>query len=383
MNSKERHELRYQKRKLRRLQKRQEIIDSIGSAEEVLNYKDMYNYGKDCCKNVRWKLSVQNFERHLFSRTAVNRHRALDDSYKIKALSRFLLNERGKVRQIEAPYIDDRQIQKTITQEVLLKLYKPQLIYDNGASTKDKGLLFSQNQLDKALRKHIKKYGYNGWIIVADFTKFFPNADREIVKKKHQVLKDYKLIRILDTITDSGSSYKGLSIGVEPSQVEMIAYPSPIDNYMSCQLGLAGFGHYMDDYHIIVPPHKNPKEVLKVFVDMCSNYGIIVSIHKTQIVPIGKDFKYCKIKRIFKNNKIIKRGCRDSAVRIRRKIKMFNKYKSKYSIDDIYASIQSSLAYLKQYNNHSTELRLRRLFYSLFGCTLENYRRSINEICMS
>ena len=384
MNSTERRKQRYLRRKEKRINKRKEVVKNIGTAEDVFQFHDMFNYGKDCCKGVRWKQSVNNFERHLFSRTAVNRARALSDNYKPKKLSCFTIHERGKVREIEAPHIDDRQIQKTLTKKVLLPLYKDRLIYDNGASLKGKGLKFSQEIFDKAIRKHIKQYGMTGWVIIADDKKFFPNADRTIVKEKHKEIEDIRLRRILDTVVDIGKGDKGLPIGVEPSQIEMVSLPSPIDSYMSCQMGLKGFGHYMDDYHILVPPDKNPKEILNIFIEKSKEYNIEVNINKTHIVPFGKAFKFCKRKREIKNGKIFVTGNRDSRKRARRKIKMFAR--STLSWEDVYCSVNSMVAYMDMSSGHNAVIKLKRLFYGIFGfpCDkVEEFRkRDQNGVCM-
>jgi len=296
MKSEERRIRRFNRRQKRREERLDKRIESIGKAEEVFNFHDMFRFGEDCCKGVMWKQSTQTFRRHLFSRTAVNRKRTLS-GYKPRKMCRFTILERGKRREIEAPHIDDRQIQKTLTKKVLLPLYLPEMIYDNGASLKDKGLIFSQRQLDKAIRKHIKRYGMNGWIIIADFKRFFPNADRDIIRKKHGVIKDPVIRGIAEAVLSSGSGDKGLPLGVEPSQAEMIALPSPLDNYMTCQMGLRGFGHYMDDYHIFVPPDKSPDDIMEAFIRKAEECGISVSINKTRVIPFGKPFKFCKMKR--------------------------------------------------------------------------------------
>lgn len=378
MNSLERKEARYQRRKQKREDKLNTLVNSFGTSEEIFNFKDMYKYGLDCCKNVMWKGSVQTFRRHLFSRTAVNRKRVLN-YYKPKALYRFTLTERGKTRHIEAPHIDDRQIQKTLTKKVLLPLYSSRLIYDNGASLENKGLIFSQNMLDRQLRKHIKKYGYNGFIIIADCKGFFPNANRDYIKKKHLIIPDNRLREIMDIIIDCGHGDKGMPLGVEPSQVEMIAYTSELDHYMTCQLGLRGYGHYMDDYHILVPPDRDPYEIYQLFKNEANKYGITISDTKTKILPFGKNFKFCKITRILKGDKIIKRGSRDSAKRTRRKFIMFANNQTSFSYEDIFTSAQSSLSYFLKYNNHSTFLRLTRLFYSLFGENIYDYLKKNKE----
>ena len=41
---------------------------------------------------------------------------------------------------------------------------------------------------------------------------------------------------------------------------------------------------------------------------------------------------------------------------------------------DVYQAIQSSLAYFEQFTDHNRILKLRRLFYSLFGFSCEDYQ---------
>ena len=365
VTSEDRRKARYERRQKKRKENRRKILDSIGTAEEVFTFHDMFKYGDQCCRGVKWKQSVQTFSRHLLSRTAKNRKRVLNN-YKHKRLHKFLIYERGKIRIIEAPHIDDRQIHKTLSKKVLLLLYSPRLIYDNGASLEGKGLVFSQKQFDVELRRHKKKYGFNGYIIITDCTGFFPNADREIVKAYHREIPDKKLGAISDKITDVGDGHKGLPLGVEPSQIEMIALPSALDSYMNCQVGVVT-GHYMDDYHILVPPDKDPHYILDKFVNKASEYGIIVNRRKTKIVEFGKPFKFCKMKRyIATDGKVVKRGCPKSITRARRKIRKYARDRKQMRYEDVYMSVNSSIAYFRNFNNHNTELKLKRLFYSLF-----------------
>lgn len=365
MTNEERRELRYQRRKQKREQKKQERINAIGTLEDVFVFHDMFKYGKECCKGVRWKCSCQIFELHLFSRTARNRRNVIN-GYHNRPLYSFSINERGKQRDIEAPHIDDRQIHKTLTKKVLLPLYLPTMIYDNGASLKGKGLLFSQTQFDKSLKKHYNKYGMEGSIIIADCSNFFPSADRQIIKSRHQCLLDKRLVTTLDMITEIGKGKTGVPLGIETAQLEMISLPSPLDNYMACQVGVS-IGHYMDDYHILVPPNRNPYEIASIFVSKAAEYGLTIKPHKIKIIPFGKPFKFCKAKRMWiTEDKIIKRGCPDSIKRTRRKIHSF-KHNSNMTYEDIYQSVNASLSYLNNYNNHKAFLRLSRLFYYLYG----------------
>lgn len=89
---------------------------------------------KKCCNNTRWKQSVQNFELHLLSGTAVRRRQLLDGKWIPKPYKHFMLSERGKTRSIDVPHVTDHQVEKVLTNEVLYPLYQPSMIYDNGAS---------------------------------------------------------------------------------------------------------------------------------------------------------------------------------------------------------------------------------------------------------
>lgn len=181
MTNQERHEARFQRRKAKRLEQRQTRSDAIGPIEKVFSYRKMFFYGKKCCNGVRWKQSVQNFENHLFSGTAKRRREIIEGKWKPKKCTHFTLIERGKIRNIDAPHISDRQIQKVLTNEVLVPLYGPSMIYDNGASQKGKGLHWQFRRIKDQLRAHYRQYGREGAVFLLDLKGFFPNAPHGII----------------------------------------------------------------------------------------------------------------------------------------------------------------------------------------------------------
>lgn len=91
MNSQERREGRYQRRKEERRKKREDRCTALGSLAEVFSYRKMFFYGRKCCNGVRWKQSVQNFEMHLFSGTARRRREILNGTWKPKKCVHFTL----------------------------------------------------------------------------------------------------------------------------------------------------------------------------------------------------------------------------------------------------------------------------------------------------
>lgn len=368
---------RYERRRAARLAKREQRCAELGTLEDVFSFENLYRAGKKCCNGVRWKNSVQRFETHLFSTTAKNRRQVLDGTWKADQYFHFTLCERGKVRPIDAPRIQDRQIHKVYTQQVLFPLYKPSMIYNNGASLKDKGFEFSKRMLREDLRRHYRHYGRDGWVILIDFRQFFPSVSHEELFKRHQrLIRDDRLRELGDNIVKTIPGEVGLPLGVEPSQAEMIAFPSDMDNYIKCQLGMKGAGHYMDDYYIIVPPDRDPKEIMELVVRKSKELKLTVSPTKSKIVPLTKPFRYCKAKyTLTESGRVVVNGNRDSFKRARRKIKMFYRRVQSHEItyEDVWTSVNGMLAYFAGYNDHGRVLRLRRLFYAVFGFSCERF----------
>lgn len=381
MNSIERHERRYQRRMEKRRQRKLQRSLEIGGIETALSYKAIYKAGKKCCNGVRWKQSAQTFERHLFSKTAVAVRRINNHTWKPGKCTHFLLSERGKIRPIDAPQIQDRQVHKAYTKNVLLPLYKPDMIWNNGASLEGKGFAFSREALKKDLRHFYRRYQTNGWVILLDFKQFFPSAPHDALFERHKrLILDAPLRRIGDVIVRSNGLDRGMPLGVEPSQAEMIALPSALDNYIKCQLSMKYAGHYMDDYYILVPPHIDPKRVLHLIIEKAEGMGFTISRSKTRVQPLSKPFKYCKAKYLIgRNGRIIVMGNRDGIKRARRKIKCFKERLRlrKMTYEDLWTSINGILAYFEGYNSHIRVLKLRRLFYSIYGFSpekLQNFR---------
>lgn len=347
----------------------------------MFTYHDMFKAGKQCCNGVRWKNSAQRFELHLFSGTARRRRLILDGTWEPASYVHFTISERGKTRPIDAPRIQDRQIHKVYTQKVLLPLYLPSMIYNNGASLPGKGFEFSKRMLREDLHWHYRHYGREGYVILLDFKQFFPSVSHEELFKRHDRLILNREVRKLgDDVIRTVPGSKGLPLGVEPSQAEMIAFPSALDNYVKCQLSIKCTGHYMDDYYIIVPPDKDPKEIMRLVVAKAKELKLTISKSKSKIVPLTKPFRYCKAKyTLTETGKVVVNGNRGGVKRARRKIKAFypKVQSGEMSYENLWTSVNGMLAYFEGYNDHGRVLRLRRLFYAIYGFSpekIENFR---------
>lgn len=374
-------QMRYERRQYKRKLKQAERNKAIGSMEDLFNFRDLYYYGLKSCNLVRWKGSVQNHEMHLVSKTARMQKDVLEGKWEPDRYIHFIIHERGKVRPIDAPRIRDRQMQKLYTKEVLLELYLPSMIYNNGASLPGKGFDFSMKLLEKELHEHYRKWGRAGSVILIDFSKFFPNADHDEIKRRHErLIFDPKIRALADQIVDSSPEEIGLPLGIETSQAEMIAYPSELDNYIKCQLGLKGAGHYMDDYCILVPPTLDAKEVLELIIAKATSLKLIINRNKTQIKPLTSTFTWCKTRyTLTETGAVIKRGNPKNLKRDRHKFLAF----PNFLIDEhmgwleVWTSVNGMIAYFKKYDDHNRILKLNRLFFNLFGFypeTIEPFR---------
>lgn len=372
---------RYERRKARREENRLKRVIAVGGLHDVFGYDDMYKAGKKCCNGVRWKNSTQRFEMHLFSGTARRRRLLLERKWVPGAYVHFTISERGKTRPIDAPRIQDRQVHKVYTKKVLLPLYRPEMIYNNGASLEGKGFEFSKRMLKDDLRWHFRRYGRDGNVILIDFKQFFPSVSHEEIFKRHEkFLLNPDIRKIGNDVVNTVSGGAGLPLGVEPSQAEMIAFPSTLDNFIKCQLSIKCAGHYMGDYYIIVPPDRDAKEIMALIVAKAESLKLTVSKSKSRIVPLTKPFRYCKAKfTLTETGHVVMNGNRDGVKRARRKIKAFRTkiQNGEMSYDDLWTSVNGMLAYFESYDDHKRVLRLRRLFYSIFGFSperIENFR---------
>lgn len=370
MTSEERREARYKRRQLRRQRNRQARSDKLGGLEGVFSYHAMFKYGKKCCNGVRWKASTQNFELHLFSGTAKRRRQVLTGKWKPGKTVSFPLRERGKFRIIDAPHITDRQIHKVLTKEVLAPLYCPGMIYDNGASQKGKGLHFHYKRLKEHLRWHYRRHGRTGAMFLMDFHHFFPDAPHALIYERHrELIMDPDLRALADLVVAAVPGGVGMPLGVEPSQQEMVALPSFLDNWMKCQLSIHGMGHYMDDYDAAPESRERAEQVKEETIRRAEARGLQVNRNKCHVIDLDKPFRFCKAKfQILPSGRIITHGCRDGMKRARRKMRYFRQQvdAGEKTVEQVAEWLKGPIAYYEQFNDHGRVLKLRRLYYALF-----------------
>jgi len=88
-----------------------------------------------------------------------------------------------RVRRITSLNVKDRIVRHVLCDYIFMPLIRQRIIYDNGASVKERGLSFSKNRFDYHIKKYIREHGSNqGYILFGDFSKFYDNIDHTLAK---------------------------------------------------------------------------------------------------------------------------------------------------------------------------------------------------------
>ncbi|MDE7388445.1 MAG: RNA-directed DNA polymerase, partial [Muribaculaceae bacterium] len=120
-------------------------------------------------------------------------------------------------------------------------IFDRQLIYDSYASRPLKG---THRAIQRVREKSV---GYR-YFVKLDIRKFFDSIDHGVLKSLlRRILKDKKLLQLLDQIIDSYGCERGLPIGNLTSQYFANYYLSPLDHYMKEDIKAPVYVRYMDD----------------------------------------------------------------------------------------------------------------------------------------
>lgn len=372
LNSTERHEARYRRRKYKRDLKKRQNVEGYDDFDKVFSFKNLYDGYKNCIKGVQWKASTQIYKSNALINIADSRSKLLDGSYKSMGFYEFDIFERGKHRHIRSVHISERCIQRTLCDKCLIPVVSRRFVYDNSANIKGRGYDFAINRATAHLHKFYRSNGHcnNGYVLMIDFSKFFDRIQHD------------KLFSIIDNefsdkrITDlyklfiSAFGECGLGLGSQVSQISALLYPNHIDHFIKDVLRIKFFGRYMDDMYLIHNDKEYLKQCLLLIKEWCSKVGIVLNDKKTTIVKLSNGFKFLKIRfTLTASGKVVKRLCRQNITRMRRKLKKYKKFvqNGRMSIDDVYTSFVSWRGHAKRCNSYKTIQSMSALYDELFG----------------
>lgn len=390
MTSEERHKEREARRRAARKAKRSEKLSEYDNFDRVADYNSLYQAYLDARKGVTWKASVQRYGLDL-SKNLCKTHNALIKGEDVrKGFISFDLVERGKLRHIQSVHFSERVPQKSLSQNALMPVLSNGLIYDNGASRKGMGVSHAINRITRHLQEHYKKHGNEGYILQIDIKDYFASIPHEPLKEViREKSTDEKIIQLTERFIDAfaedkmkemkqykdiastyGDEYaKGLGLGSEICQICAVSYPNSVDHCIKEELRERGYARFMDDSYIIHADKEHLKEVLQVVREKYAKQGLQLNEKKTKIVKLSRGFTFLKTQFILTDTgKVVKKICRESVTRERRKLKKFAKLnrQGEMSYEQIREAYQSWKGYAGNKDAYKTIRNMDALFNRLF-----------------
>ena len=374
MTNQDRRQKRYERRQIKRKQKRDSFLQKMPSYTEVFTFENLWNSFWLCRKEVSWKPSIQIFQQNL-SIEIIKLLKELysEKGFRSRGFIEFDICERGKIRHIKSVDIRERIVQRCFCDYYLVPLLTRFLVYDNGASLKGKGVDFSLKRLKKHLVDYYKKYKTNeGWIVLYDFSNYFGSIDHKFLYENvDRLILDDRCKKLYHHLVDAFGDV-GLGLGSQVSQISAVAFPTQIDKKIANFISTESSARYMDDGYVIFHKKEDAKKCVSMLIEETSKINININPKKISINKLSRTFIYLK-KRFFLNDtgQVVMRLNRNNVYKHKRRVyKLFNLVEqNKLVVEDI------ELCHKSWYGQVIKKFKNRK---SIYNVDLE-IRRKIND----
>lgn len=244
--------------------------------------------------NIAYKKSKHKdleFQSNVSEKLQELKHKLETKTYEISPYHQFTVYE-PKERLIKACSFQDKIVQHSICDNVLLPSLKTEFIQTNYAGQIGKGTHYGLNCLRAQMQLAHAKYGNNCWIIKADISKFFYSIDHVILKDiVRYFIGDDDVYWLCEKFIDSTEG-KGLPLGNQISQAFALLFLSGLDHFITGELGVKYYGRYMDDFYLIIESKEYAKYCLDSIYEFVHSLGLELN-GKTQIIPFKNGIRFC------------------------------------------------------------------------------------------
>ena len=259
--------------------------------EKVTDFGNMYAAFRKAKRGKGYKKSSARF-----NLTALDGVNALiaqlqNRTYRVSEYSEFKVYE-PKERVIQTTSFKDKVIQHCLCDNVIMPRLQRVFLLDNCAGQKGKGTLFGLDRLSEQMQQFYSKYGFRGYILKCDITKFFYNISHDQLKDivNYHFGYDPDICWLCNLFIDSTEG-KGIPLGNQINQGFALLYLDGMDKLIRWKLGIEHYGRYMDDFYLIHPS----KEYLKYCQEVITAYLDTLDLTmngKTQIFPFKNGVSY-------------------------------------------------------------------------------------------
>lgn len=377
MTSEERHAARRQRRAEKREQKRIAATAPFDDFTRMTDLNRLRRAARMSRAGVAGKASVQKYFMDELRNENATRRKLENGEDVREGFIEFDLYERGHARHIKAMHFRERVVQRCICDEILIPVLTRSLVYDNGASLKDKGIHFAMFRVREQLHRYYRKHGTKGYILQTDFSKYFDNIQHAPLRRLLE--RHFSDKRVIDLAWDFVTAFGDSSIGIgsQVSQIFAVTYASRADHYTKeiARLGLSG--RYMDDSYAIAESREQLEALLEGCRKIWSDLGIVISEKKTHVIPLRR-FTFLKVRYILTDSgKVIMKPGRKSFTRMRSKLRAFRKMydRGEMSMEQIEASYKSWYGYQQHFHAHRSLREMDKYYYSIFSVWITHRKR--------
>ena len=277
--------------------------------------------------NVAYKKSKHKdleFQSNVSEKLQELKHKLETKTYEISPYHQFTVYE-PKERLIKACSFQDKVVQHSICDNVLLPSLKTEFIKTNYAGQIGKGTHYGLNCLRAQMYLAYHKYGYDCWIVKADISKFFYNIDHDILKDiVRYFVEDNDVYWLCEKFIDSTEG-KGLPLGNQISQAFALLYLSGLDHFITGELGVKYYGRYMDDFYLVVESRDYAKYCLNAIYEFIKSLDLELN-GKTQIIPFKNGIRFCGFHTyVTKDGKVIRKLTNENKRAAKKKYKKMTK----------------------------------------------------------
>ncbi len=258
--------------------------------EKVIDFENMYKAYRKAKRGKGYKKSAAKFNIMALEGVNLLIEQIRNRTYTISKYNEFKVYE-PKERIIQTTSFKDKVVQHSLCDNVILPKLQKVFIYDNCAGQTGKGTLFGLDRLSEQMKLFHRRYGFGGYILKCDISKFFYNISHEQLKDMvHYWFSDNDICWLCELFIDSTEG-KGIPLGNQINQGFALLYLDGMDKLIKCELGIEYYGRYMDDFYLIHPD----KDYLKYCLDVITEYLKTLDLTlngKTQIFPFKNGVSY-------------------------------------------------------------------------------------------
>ena len=259
--------------------------------QKIIDFDNMYKAYRKSKSGKGFKKSSARFGVMALDGITTLIEQLKNKTYKVSEYTEFKVYE-PKERIIKTTSFKDKVVQHSLCDNVILPRLQNIFIQDNCAGQKGKGTLFGLDRLAEQMREFYKRYGFSGYILKCDISKFFYNISHEQLKDIVEYWFGYDqdvcwLINLFINSTDG----KGIPLGNQINQGLALLYLDGMDKLIKCELGIEYYGRYMDDFYLIHSDKEYLKHCLKVISEYLKTLDLTLN-GKTQIFPFKNGVNY-------------------------------------------------------------------------------------------